>query len=123
MNCHSERSEESWFKLLLLCCFLLVCIIACGPPGAEKYRMTDAELRLTESEAQGRHIFNARCLPCHEAYIAKGRNGPTLKGVYKKPFLPSGTPANNERIGEVILRGKRMMPPTPLTDAQLKALL
>jgi mono/diheme cytochrome c family protein len=33
-----------------------------------------------------------------------------LKGVYKKQFLPSGAPANDERVGEVIRHGRRMMP-------------
>lgn len=31
-------------------------------------------------------------------------------GVFKKKELPSGAPANDERAGEVILRGRAKMP-------------
>ena len=33
-----------------------------------------------------------------------------LLGVYKKPYLPSGAPANDDRITNVILHGRGNMP-------------
>jgi hypothetical protein len=107
----------------VLCCVMLASLFACSTPGEEKYKMTDAQLGLTPLEADGRRIYGMRCLNCHESYTTKPRNGPSLKGLYHKPVMPSGTPANDERIAEVIVMGKRMMPPTPLTEEQTKALL
>jgi len=37
--------------------------------------------------------------------------------------MPSGAPPTDERITAVILRGRNMMPATPLTDEQLSDLL
>jgi mono/diheme cytochrome c family protein len=45
--------------------------------------------------------------------------------VYKKQYLPSGMPANDERITEVILRGRAKMPAfgNTLSSDQIDALL
>ena len=37
--------------------------------------------------------------------------------------MPSGVPPTDERLTEVILHGRGMMPPTPLPDEQLTDLL
>ena len=37
--------------------------------------------------------------------------------------MPSGAPPSDERMTEVILRGRNMMPGTQLTDDQLSDLL
>jgi mono/diheme cytochrome c family protein len=34
-----------------------------------------------------------------------------MKGMLKKPYLPSGAPANDERVRDVIRMGRRAMPP------------
>lgn len=85
--------------------------------------MTDVELRLTAQQARGRQVYNASCLQCHESYTDSRRNSFALRGVFKKPYLPSGLPANDARVGEVIAQGKRMMPATSLTGDDLQALL
>lgn len=38
------------------------------------------------------------------------RQGPSLKGLYKKKSLPSGAPANDERVRDTILMGRPNMP-------------
>ena len=85
--------------------------------------MTDAQLGLTEQQAAGRRIYNAQCLHCHASYTSEGRVAMSLKGMFAKSQMPSGIPANDERAGEVILRGKRMMPAIPMSQDQLQALL
>ena len=41
------------------------------------------------------------------------RQGPSMKGVFKRPYLPlSGLPANDERVGEIIRFGRSKMPDT-----------
>ncbi len=107
----------------IVCCTLVLAFVGCASPGEEKYKMTDAELGLTPLAAEGRRVYATRCIRCHESYTSKPRAGPSLKGLYHKPFMPSGTPANDDRVAEVTVMGKRMMPATSLTDEQMKALL
>lgn len=83
-----------------------------GPSAAaEKSHMSDAELRLTPEQAAGRRVYNLHCLVCHEAYSSSERNGPTLAGFYKKKFMVSGLPVNDERVRDIIVMGKSKMPP------------
>src|SRR5436305_10870108 len=107
---------------LLMLHIVLCCLCGCNR-APDKYKMTNAELGLTPQQAQGRRLFNARCLQCHEAYGSQKRVSVSLEGIFRKPFLPSGIPAHDERVREIIARGKRMMPATALDDTQLQALL
>lgn len=61
-------------------------------------------------QAEGRHLFERHCGSCHHAYSARALNGPSLKGLFQKKYMPSGTPANDERVRDVILMGRAMMP-------------
>jgi len=65
---------------------------------------------LTPQESAGRQVFSARCAVCHYADSQKSLHGPGLQGLYKKKYLPSGAPANDDRISSVIRRGRVMMP-------------
>ncbi len=71
---------------------------------------SDAELGLTAQQSVGRASYDAYCLRCHEAYSSHAENGPSLKNVFKKPYFPSGTPANDERMTDLIVRGRSKMP-------------
>jgi mono/diheme cytochrome c family protein len=73
-------------------------------------RKSDAELGLNPRQASGRHIFDRYCARCHEAYSSRGLRGPSLEGIFKKQFMPSGTPANDDRVTEVIGLGRSKMP-------------
>jgi mono/diheme cytochrome c family protein len=103
--------------IVLLSCLMLGC-------QAEP-RKSDAELGLTPAQAIGRHVFDANCARCHEPYSSRGLHGPSLHNLYKKQYLPSGMPANDERIAEVIVRGRAKMPAfgNSLSEAQVEALL
>jgi mono/diheme cytochrome c family protein len=52
-------------------------------------------------------------------------HGPGLFAVLRNPYLPSGAPANDDRVTEVILQGRNMMPRfgSVLTEQQLSDLL
>ena len=82
-------------------------VLACNrtPP-----RKTDAELGLNPQQTRGRHIYDQQCLVCHEAYSSSDRNGPTLMGFYKKKFMVSGQPVNDDRVHDIIVMGKSKMP-------------
>lgn len=88
-------------------------------------RKSDAELGLNPTQAMGRRVFDANCARCHEPYSSKGLHGPSLHNVYKKAYLPSGMPANDDRITEVIVRGRAKMPAFggSVSGAQIDALL
>jgi mono/diheme cytochrome c family protein len=92
---------------------------------SESKPKTDAELGLTPQQAAGRRVYDLQCLACHAAYSRSGKNGPSLQGVFRKPYLPSGTPANDDRMRDVILLGRPMMPAFrgQLTREQLDDLL
>jgi mono/diheme cytochrome c family protein len=86
---------------------LLACVCGCGDETSSK---TDAELELNAQQATGRHIYQQTCAPCHDAHSVPGQNGPILKGLFKKTFLPSGLPANERFVRQAILNGRNMMP-------------
>lgn len=65
---------------------------------------------LTPTERSGRAVFSARCGACHNDRVDKPLNGPSLLGLYKKPYLPSGAPANDDRITNTIQHGRNNMP-------------
>ena len=94
-------------KLALLTSAVLVLLAACNqtPP-----RKTDAELGLTPEQARGRKVYDQHCLVCHEAYSSSDRNGPSLMGLYKKKFMVSGQPVNDERVRDITVMGKSKMP-------------
>ena len=74
-------------------------------------RKSDAELRLTPQQAAGRRVYDDRCDRCHEPYSTRGKKGPSLKGIFKRPYMPeSGLPANDERATDIIRYGRSKMP-------------
>jgi mono/diheme cytochrome c family protein len=74
-------------------------------------RKSDAELGLNPQQAAGRRVYDEHCGRCHEPYSTRGKNGPGLKGVFKREYLPlSGLPANDERMDEIVRYGRAKMP-------------
>lgn len=74
-------------------------------------RKSDAELGLTPEQAAGRRIYDSQCARCHEPYSTRGKKGPGLQGVFRRPYLPiSGLPANDDRVTDIIRMGRKEMP-------------
>lgn len=92
--------------LILSSAILLFFLAGCGKPP----KRTDAELGLNAQQARGRRVFQVYCSSCHHAYSSAASQGPSLKGLFKKRFLPSGLPANNRFVRDTILGGRGMMP-------------
>jgi mono/diheme cytochrome c family protein len=69
---------------------------------------------LNPREAAGHVVFVSACARCHNAYATQALHGPSLYGVFRKPYLPSGAPARDDRVLEVILHGRNLMPATGL---------
>ena len=81
--------------------------------------------QLDAQESAGRVVYVAQCARCHNAYDTQALHGPSLYGVFRKPYLPSGAPARDERVLQVVLHGRGMMPAAggDLTQQQLDELL
>ena len=89
---------------------LLVCALVFLAGCEAERRKSDAELGLNAQQASGRKLYDAYCDRCHNPYSTRGRQGPGLKGVFKKAYLPvSGIPANDARVGEIIRIGRGKM--------------
>jgi mono/diheme cytochrome c family protein len=71
---------------------------------------------LTVPEVRGYSVYQAHCAVCHYDRVAKALHGPPLLGVFKKPYLPSGAPANDERVSATVLHGRNLMPAQPQMD-------
>jgi mono/diheme cytochrome c family protein len=109
-------------SLLLLPIISLLLVAGCEV----ERRKSDAELGLNPQQAAGHHLYDQYCDRCHSAYSSRGRRGPSLQGVFKKPFLSqSGMPANDERVGGIIRIGRNKMDGfgNVLNDEQVNDLL
>jgi len=74
-------------------------------------RKSDAELGLNPQQIAGRRIYDNYCDRCHAPYSSRGRQGPSMKGVFQRPYLPmSGMPANDDRVIDIIRLGRNKMP-------------
>jgi mono/diheme cytochrome c family protein len=91
---------------------LAILLAGCGRSRAD---LSDAELGLNEQQAVGRHIFQADCSACHNAYSSSSSKGPSLKKLFQKQYLPSGMPTKDRFVEQTIVSGRGMMP--PLGDA------
>jgi mono/diheme cytochrome c family protein len=103
-----------------------LCLTACLVVGGCKSLPPGKPLSsLTPEEARGRAVFVSACARCHNAYDTQALHGPSLYGVFRKPYLPSGAPARDDRVIEVTLHGRGLMPAAggDLTEQQLRDLL
>lgn len=102
---------------------VVVLLAGCG--GKDLSKESDAQLGLNAQQSAGRAIFNNYCAVCHYAYSSSGSKGPSLKGLFRKKYLPSGLPANDRFVEQTIVGGRGMMPAqgAALTDLQLSDLM
>jgi mono/diheme cytochrome c family protein len=115
----SGGKSKVLFRRFFLClCASVVSLLLLGCE-AER-RKSDAELGLNPQQASGRRLFDQYCARCHEPYSSRSKKGPSLKGVFQKPyFSSSGFPANDERATEITKFGRREMPAFgPVLDDQ-----
>lgn len=106
-------------------CGVMLVLLTMAGCDAER-RKSDAELGLNPQQATGRKLYDNYCDRCHEPYSSHGKKGPSLKGVFKQPYLSvSGLPANDERVGEIVEHGRAKMQgfSQVMTDEQIKDLL
>jgi mono/diheme cytochrome c family protein len=80
---------------------------------------------LTPQQERGQRLVSANCQVCHETMSDELRQGPSLKGLFRKKSLPSGAPANEERVRDAILMGRPNMPgyQSVFTEEQISDLI
>jgi mono/diheme cytochrome c family protein len=104
---HILKSEICNLKLLVLAVVFITVIAGCDV----ERRKSDAELGLNPQQAAGRRVYDNYCDRCHAPYSSRGRQGPSMKGIFKRQFLPeSGMPANDDRVSDVVRFGRDKMP-------------
>ena len=115
--------HRSVFRVSITLAALL--LIVCSGCDVQR-RKSDAELGLNAQQATGRRLYDQYCDRCHEPYSSRDKKGRSLQGVFKKQFLAvSGMPANDDRVGEMIVTGRNMMPAfgQVLSQSQVRDLL
>lgn len=102
---HGANPLASIPKLLpaALALFLLA---GCGPPLPPSTPLS----QLNSQELRGHQAFVNDCARCHHANDTRSLHGPGLQALFKQKYLPSGAPANDDRVTYVILHGRGMMP-------------
>jgi mono/diheme cytochrome c family protein len=99
----------------------VLAVLGCRPPLPPSKPLAE----LTPQETSGYQVYQSHCSRCHYANTEDGFHGPGLQGLYKKPYLPSGAPANDDRVTSAILHGRGLMPPfgDKLDQQQLHVLI
>jgi mono/diheme cytochrome c family protein len=64
----------------------------------------------------GHAVFQAHCAQCHFDREEGKLHGPSLLGITRKPYLPSGAPANDDRLLSTVQHGRGLMPGQPDLD-------
>jgi len=111
-------------RLILILMLFTLALATFGCDAPERLR-TDAELGLSPTQAAGHHIFDHKCAECHAAYSSHIYKGPSLQGIFKKPYLKTGAPANDERVEDIIEVGHNKMPAYSriLTEEQVQQVI
>jgi len=101
----------------------VACLVGAFLTGCRALPASKPEAMWTMEEARGAQVFHAKCARCHHPTTQRPLNGPGLQALTKLKAMPSGAPPTDERLTQVIVRGRLMMPATQITDDQLHDLL
>jgi len=119
-HCTSTRGRENLLKnpfrrlikvhRRLLAAAISIIVLALLA-GCDERRRSDAELGLNPQQAAGRRLYDNYCDRCHAPYSSRGRQGPPMKGLFKRQYMPlSGMPSNDDRVSDIIRMGRNKMP-------------
>jgi len=114
----TKRMRQTWLPLCSL--LLLYPILAgCKPNTPPPMPLN----QLNAQQTRGHAVFQASCSQCHDDRDSDALHGPPMLGVFKQQYLPSGAPANDNRMRVTILEGHGMMPAINLDDQDTQDLL
>jgi mono/diheme cytochrome c family protein len=98
--------------------YCLLSTLYCLPLGCRSTPPPTPLNQLNAQQTHGHQVFEAHCAMCHYDRIEGPLHGPSLRGVFKKQYLPSGAPATVERVTTTIQHGRNLMPAQPDLDPQ-----
>lgn len=87
-----------------------IALIAAALVGCTKIPPPTPLAQLNDQQVSGYYVFHAHCAQCHNDRTNEPLNGPPLRSIFKKQYLDSGAPANDDRVTEIILYGFGTMP-------------
>jgi mono/diheme cytochrome c family protein len=111
------------FLAYSLVCLSCVIGLVAALSGCRSLPASKPEALWTMEEGRGAQVFHQKCARCHYPTTTHALHGPGLQALTKVKAMPSGAPPTDERLTQVILHGRQMMPATQLTDDQLSDLL
>ena len=85
-------------------------MMAAAVAGCTKLPPPTPLSELNPQQMQGHEVYLARCAACHNDRSNDPLEGQSLRGIFKKQYLESGAPANDDRVMAAILYGRGMMP-------------
>lgn len=85
-------------------------MLAAAVAGCHSYPPPTPLDQLNAEQRAGHEVFEAKCARCHYDRRGGGLHGPSLESVFQQPSLPSGAPANDDRVTAAIMYGRGMMP-------------
>ncbi len=89
---------------------LLLALATAGLTGCHSTPPPTPLANLNPEQNRGHQLFETRCAVCHYDRQSGSLHGPSLLGVFKKPALPSGAAATDDRVSATILHGRNNMP-------------
>ncbi len=88
----------------------LLGLVAFAVAGCKSLPPPTPLAQLNPQQAHGHQVFETHCAACHYDRRNDSLHGPALVGLYKKPALPSGAAATDERVTATIEHGRGLMP-------------
>lgn len=82
--------------------------------------------KLTDQQAEGKHLYNVGCAHCHEENdLHLKKVPPDLHGLFSRSTLPDGEPATDAEVEQVLMTGKGTMPSFAyqMTKEQMEAVV
>jgi mono/diheme cytochrome c family protein len=101
----------------------LAALLASALAGCRSLPASKPEALWTMEESRGAIVYHQKCAKCHHPTTRRPLNGPGLQALTKVKSMPSGAPPTDERLTQVILHGRNMMPATQINDDQMSDLL
>ena len=120
-NYHKKQMRTQFLPALALS--VISAALASISIGCKSLPPSKPSSEWTPQEASGAVVYQAKCARCHYPTNTHPLNGPGLQAITKVKALPSGAPPTDERLTNVIIHGRGMMPATSLDDQQLEDLL
>jgi len=91
-------------------CAGVATLVFAAAAGCKKLAPPTPLSELNPQQAHGHEVYLSYCAQCHNDRTNQPLNGQSLRGIFKKQYLESGAPANDDRVMEAILYGRAMMP-------------